>query len=586
MRRTVLSLLCLSLSGLGALGACGPEASPDEGAGVGAARRALGRCPGKEGEEGCVLGKAEDKYSADTNRCVPNVVAQFDALKDHGEILGFWDGGDEVDYPSLDATDQHWQGVQRLAYPPGHNLLMVLTSSHEEGGHYAVAGMGSRVLGGFTQRRLGASRTTEDTQDWNVAPRYNDTIIQGGLTADATRYTHPSSMQALGQFVAIPLERIGNSDDHGTLGRTQLFDAGGDIDFDVKQCGDGGQGCLLKSQWVFEHSTWGAGQAALAKLDDGRYLMITGVTADTDLLEINVSGVRADGTPRTIDDPEVFGAWNSPGNGGEPSALIDTGSIDGWKDYQALQLVTECGSGQLFLIGTGQASGNADWADLYQVNLRETGDKNAEGEPRFDEGSPATTFTRVAEKHFFCTYEGSERQCDFLAAAGVFVDEAGTLLLYATVHDDSGPKEGVTRFVEFAPNDPVDRPDTPAVEACDDESKMWVELSDKPLSGALPPAGSDRFFIEYWNSLRSNKSFATAYDFNDEARSIRYCLPPGYRYKLCEHTSFGGKCQFFCGSAADGCSGPASGGHIQGVSFTKADASSGCFTAAGSTECI
>lgn len=587
MRRTVLSLLSLPFVGLGALGACGPEAPPDGGAGVGAARRALGVCPdGREGKEGCVVGKADDQYSADLNRCVPDVLAQFHALKDHGEVLGFWDGGDAVGYPDLDTNKEHWQGVQRLAYPPGHNLLMVLTSSHGDGGQYAIASMGSRVKGGLTRRRLGGNRMSPFTQDWNDVPGYNDTIMQAGLTDKPKTYTHPSSMQTLGQHVAIPLERIGGGED-GPFGRTQLFDVGGGIDFHVKQCGDaGGPGCLMQSRWVFEHSTWGAGQSALAKLDDGRYLMITGVTSDTDLLEVNVSGLREDGTPRTIDDPEVFGAWNSPGHGGEPSALIDTGGIDGWKDYQALQLVTECGSGQLFLIGTGQAGDDEDRADLYRVNLRDTGVRNAEGEPLFDEGSPATTFTRVAEKHFFCTYEGSERQCDFLAAAGVYVDEAGTLLLYATVHDDSGPKEGVTRFVEFAPNDPVDRPDTPAVEACDQVSEMWVELSNKPLSGDLPPDGSDRFFIEYSNSLRSTESFSTAYSFNDQARSIRYCLPPGYRYKLCQHGSFGGTCQFFCGSPAAGCSGPASGGQVQGVSFAAAEASSGCFTQAGSPACL
>jgi hypothetical protein len=545
----------------------------------------FGTCPDDSGGT-CLRGWANETYTRDSNRCAPDVIAQFDALKDHGEIMGFRDGGRRINYPPLDTTLDHFQGVQRLAFPPDRRNFMLLTSSHSSGGRYALVSLGTRFVGGSSGRRFGGNRMRTDTQDWYVTPEGNDTIIQSGRTDHSTILTHPSGFQALGQYVAIPLERIGGS---GLPGRTQLFDAGASIDSGVAQCEGTTAGCI-QSKWVFEHSQSGAGTSALAQLDDGSYLMITGLATNTSRLEINLS--QYDGSvPKAIEDPGVFGAWNSPGNGGQPSAIFQMKKLPIWKGYQSLQLVTECGSGHLYLIGTEKNDDDEDFADLYRLNLAVTGTNNIEGEPLISTSSVATAFTRIRSKHFWCSYRGSERQCDFDAASGVYVDPFGTLILYATIHTDGStdivPPSNVIRFVEFAPNDPVDQPDTPAVEPCSTASKMWVEFSDRPLStGNLPPPGAERFFIEFGNEQRSAKKFATAYNFNDAALSVRYCLPSSFRYKVCSDASFGGTCWFFCGNSVPGCSGLISGGQIRGANFTKPTASSGCFTTSTSPSCL
>lgn len=541
---------------------------------------ALGTCP-DDSDELCLQGAASPAYTSDSNRCVPNVTAQFDALKDHGEIMGFLDGGSRIGYPSLDADKQHWQGIQRLAFPPDHRILMALSSSHNSGGHYAIVSLGTRGVGGISGRRFGGNRMSDATQDWNVKPQANDTIIQKGKTILPDTFTHPSGIQTLGQFLAIPLEVIGGG---GPPGRTELFDAGLAIDFGVTQCHSTGttDGCIRR-RWTFGHSQPGDGAVALAKLDDGRYVMINALARDIKILEINVSQLN-DGSPLPISDPQVFGAWNS--RGGQFSALFDMSTLPGWHPYQNLQLVTECGNGHLYLVGVGR-EGSEDRADLYRLNLATTRAVNSELEPIISTSSITATFNPIRSKHFWCRYEGSPRQCDFDAAGGIYVDPFGTLILYATVHDDSGPKPGVTRFVEFSPNDPVDLPDTPGTELCDSASNMWVELSNQPLTtGNLPPVGAERFFIEYQNEARNDARFATAYSFNDQARAIRYCLPPGFRYKLCSNALFGGTCQFFCGDAAGGCSGPISAGQIRGMNFAKATASSGCFINTDTPNCL
>jgi hypothetical protein len=547
---------------------------------AGTAAYSLGTCP-DDSSGTCLRGWASQNYEADSNRCVPDVITQVDALKDRGEIMGFKDGGGRIDYPPLDNSFDHWQGIQRLAFPAANRILMALTSSHDSGGHYALVSLGTRVVGGFSGRRFGGNRMKDTTQDWNVAPQGNDTIVQNGRTDRSTTYTHPSGIQTLGQYLAVPTELIGGG---GPPGRTELFDTGVSLDFGVTHCTGTTAGCF-QSKWVFEHSQSGAGEDALARLDDGRYLMITAIATSTSRLEINVSQYN-DGVP-TISNPGVFGASNSPGSGGAPSAIFRMDKLPIWKEYQSLQLVTECTSGHLYLIGIEKNGSSEDFADLYRLNLAVTGADNIENEPLVSTASIASTFTRIRSKHFWCRFEGSPRQCDFDAASGVYVDPLGTLLLYATVHDDSGPKPGVTRFVEFAPNNPVDQPDTSAVESCDSSSNMWVELSDKTLSASnLPPIGAERFFIEHQNELRSDTKFETAYSFNDEALSIRYCLPAGFRYKACSGTSFGGTCRFFCGESVADCSGLISGGQVRGANFTTATASSGCFTTSTSPSCL
>jgi len=581
----------LATLSLAVLAACGArEGSPGED--IGTTRQALTDCPGFNDGRQCLQGTLATTYAADRNRCVPDVDRQFRALKSHGEIMGFWDGGAAVDYPYLDADYQHWQGIQRLAYPPSHRNLLVMTSSHEVwngGGHYALVALGSRFVGGLTGRRLGGNRMLPTDQDWDVLPAGNDDIEQSGTTSAPLTFSHPSATQALGQYLAVGLEVIKGG---GPEGRTQLFDTGVSIDFGVKDCTGTTPGCM-QTEWRFDHSEPGDGAVALAKLEDGRYLMINAIGEGIQRLEINVSGYQADGeTPRSITDLRPFGNHNRPDATGEPSAIFDMAGLTGWDEsgFQSLQLVSECDTGHLYLIGIGQHEGSEeDWAELYRLNFVPSG-TNSEGEPRL-QTTPAymdTYFQHIRSKHFWCTYEGSPRQCDFDAASGVYVDPYGTLLLYATVKDDSGPEEGVTRFVEFAPSDPVDRPNTTAIESCDTPEKMWVELSNEQLlsTTGLPPVAAERFFVENANESRSHANFETAYSFDNEAMSIRHCIPPGYRYKLCTGTSFTGTCQFFCGSSVAGCTGSVSGGQIRGVNFASATASSGCFTTTTSSSCL
>jgi hypothetical protein len=541
--------------------------------------QALGPCRDDTGE--CLRGSTSTSAAADRNRCAPNIVRQFRNLKDHGEIMGFHDGGPSIRYPSLNDGDSHWQGVQRLAFPNDRRILLVLTSSHETGwGHYAIVGLGSRIIGGFTGRRFGGNRMGPTTQDWNIEPQGNDTISQRGEIHPV--FNHPGGLQAIGQFVAVPLEQIGDND---RPGRTQLFNAGATLNFDIKRCTTVTSGCM-ESRWVLEHSEDANGATGLVKLDDGRYLMISGITQNMTKLELNVSRLRPNGTPYRIDESGVFGLSNCPGCSGAYSAKFAVSTIPSWRGYQSLQLVSECGTGHLYLVGNDKHDDDEDWLDLFRLNLRPTG-VNVEGEPTLSTAAPSRAFQYVTSKHFWCKYRGSARQCDFDAAVGVYIDPIGTLLVYATVHDDSAPPaSGVTRFVEFAPNDPIDNPSTAAIERCDTTDKMWVELSNGALSSGLPPAGSERFFIEYSNSNRSTGNFGSAYNFHDQARSIRYCLPRGYRYKLCEHSSFGGTCRFFCGSSVAGCSGAISSGAIRGLNLPTTNASSGCFATTTSSNCL
>lgn len=146
-----------------------------------------------------------------------------------------------------------------------------------------------------------------------------------------------------------------------------------------------------------------------------------------------------------------------------------------------------------------------------------------------------------------------DRNCDFAAGSSAYVDPDGRLYLYAMTHSDhaaAGASTQWTKMVEFRPRDHRDNPSTPAVEGCSALSSSWVSLVDGPLTyidGQPMPRNKNIMFIEYLaRHQRGNDgdfgyaSFANAYNFSDRVQSAMFCLPPGARFRMFEHSGRGG----------------------------------------------
>jgi hypothetical protein len=171
---------------------------------------------------------------------------------------------------------------------------------------------------------------------------------------------------------------------------------------------------------IISRGTKSGSSTALAKLRDGRYLLVVTAT-DAQPVDFYVSN-----------EPESISSGFSWIAQVDPADSL-------WAAFQSLNLVTQCSSGQLYLLGTENTGlfGDDEWGDdyarLYQVNFSTSNEW-------------VDTYGPIKNFHAYCSNDGS-RQCNFDAAAGVYVSQNGTLALYAVEHDDDGP--GSTKNVKF-----------------------------------------------------------------------------------------------------------------------------------------
>jgi hypothetical protein len=410
----------------------------------------------------------------DCNLCVPDVPARFLELRDHGEVLGFHRGAFELNvaYPG----GNHWQGIQRLPRDAGRFLVLSKRDDRPDGNVGHLVHMATRNGDGlrFRSNRL----STAIAQPEDTAPPAEDRVVTALPVLDG--YSHGGGMQAVGNLVALPMEQ------GPWAGRIALYDY---------------TATLSPSPFAYVYGTTAnAGTASIAKLSDGRYLLLLG-QYDAKSLEVFFS--TGDDLRSGTNQWNRVDSWNE---GELPSGE--------WGPFQSLNLVTDCNDSQLYLVGTrlgGLRWGavSDDHAHLYRVNL--------DGHLRLE---------HVASKHLYCSNDGS-RQCNLDAAGGVFVGPDRNLILYATEHADDGPSNSV-KLVEFR--------SIWADAACGSDLRhAWVDFYDDSDF-------SDRGFIfdHADRDLKNWASFHAIDAFNDKASAVRWCIPPGHRVRLYGDSNYGG----------------------------------------------
>jgi hypothetical protein len=130
---------------------------------------------------------------------VPDVVAQFQALSERGDALGFGIG-DSPD-PSV---SHHYQGIAR-SHGPGKPYFFI-TRSEDGPANLLIVSMESRPTNGERLRsnRLMRGKDTDDTP-----PPSNDKVVAWYPFYELygwPNYKHAGGMQLLGDVLAVPLE--------------------------------------------------------------------------------------------------------------------------------------------------------------------------------------------------------------------------------------------------------------------------------------------------------------------------------------------------------------------------------------------
>lgn len=435
-----------------------------------AAARAEAAAPILAGRTDCPWG------APDCNRCVDNVVDAMNRLGAHGDTLGF-----RLNDASDVSLFHHWQGIQRLG-ALGGRYLAVSRSVEDENALFVVVEMGSRDRSGarFRSNRLVPNQEVDDTPPF----------LEDGVIVQVPRlpeFHHAGGMQALGNFLAVGVER---SDVRHPITH-EILEPGASraLFYDLSD-----PRAPRKLDTEIDHTDLAnaAGAVLMGRLLDGRILVGIG-RGDSAVIDFYVSG----GTEL---EGAVFAHFDTWSRG---ELRTDIGDDD-FGDYQSVNLVTQC-DGTLFLVGTHQNGFSAaDFADTFRL-------ENGAGDD--------VVITKVAKRNLVCDDIG-EQQCNLDAAAGVYLDPGGQILVYATEHDNDGPG-GSVKFREFRP-----MPHS----GCDNIRDAWVELFvDDGFDGRS-------LMIDYVDRNRRNyRDYDEAEEFGDAPSSAYFCLPEGATYRLWQH---------------------------------------------------
>jgi hypothetical protein len=385
-------------------------------------------------------------------------------------------------------------------------------------------------------------------------------------------------MQALGSYLFVPLEESSPAGEAAEITAWDMSQLGETTPCDPVT----GEYCA-RFLWNFPTLTSYAAVAGIVKLSDARFLLAT-AGQDSNMFEFYVSGLGA------ISDPTLF---YSSGKG-----FFDRADVPEFRAYyQHISLLTACSStgnaGQLYLLGTTSATpqnSGDDYADLFTLDITPVAD------PRYPASSYTVVIRPAATRHLYCSSNSYARQCDFTAAAGTYVDPSGRLILYASEHDNDGPPGagpgGSIKMMEFRQSDHLDNRDTDGtVEGCNDINDAFVEFYDASL-GPAPgpttalPAVQRSYMIDFPDRHRRSSGFSNAYGFDNLAMSVRYCIPPGYQYRLFSESTLTGLTEVLRGDSSIPGTGTPSAGAIRGYNWNLNPSwSSGCFGPSGAVQC-
>jgi hypothetical protein len=423
--------------------------------------------------------------SPDCNACVFDATSSINRLRDHGDILGFHMG------PAPDVSSgNHWQGVQRLMNAGASYLVVSRSIGVEADVSFVVVEMGSRNATGL---RFRSNRLDRDWDFWYTPPPENDAVVhvepaQGG-------FSHAGGVQLSGHYLAVPFEKY-----FVEPGRSKV------VIYDLT---DPLSPTPLPNEIDHTRLSTEAGTASLARVADGRFLLIIG-RGNANILDFYVSETTDLAT--TTFSP--FDTWS------ESELESEIGDFE-FGNYQNLNLLSQC-DGTLFLVGTHNdlgTGGGEDWIDLYRLD-------NA------TDDSDDVVITKVAKRHLYCGYRG-ERHCNFDAAGGIYIDPGQQLYVYGTEHDNDGPisedrdclntAECSVKFEEFRP--------VPHSPFCPRIQDAWVELYDD--TGFDGDRGLMIDFVD--RDLKDYTNYDLVENFEDKASAVRWCIPPGSSYVLWEH---------------------------------------------------
>ncbi|MDQ3038856.1 MAG: hypothetical protein M3R16_03510 [Pseudomonadota bacterium] len=371
------------------------------------------------GDTSCTWG------SADCNRCVSDVKANFDGIEtDYKGEQGSKIGVRSYAHPSKDNLlhrinalgAEHIQGVGRIAGLGNEEFLVFThsTNSADSGKSGALAVIRMGASQGSQGYALGDMRDghgkDQSTHNRTVARTYSDSNHPGGLATLGHYVFVADWCQPHGEYkwchkrsqYAFEVYDVSNVNQNAVLNSHPPIKV---IDRSVKIEGD-------------EKRQASTATVAATKLQDGRYLVGIGRSGgkNYEYYLSDTTRLLPSTTWTSLGDPEPIGKW------GEGAAMVN-----------------ECGTGDIYLFQIEKSADKAwdssqskDEVHLFKLNQAPN--------------STAIKHEYVKSRTFKCS-DGTA-WCDFDKGAGLYISPTGNLYLYATDGQQAKSTERF-RMVEF-----------------------------------------------------------------------------------------------------------------------------------------
>jgi hypothetical protein len=476
-----------------------------------------------------IKGMVCETSQRDCNPYVRDVAGSFTRLRERGDALGFTMGSFKWDLDNCVGLYQHFQGIQRLRSPHG-NWAVIDASSWGHPNLFTIQ-LQSRASsdGRWRSNRLQPGVYANDT-----APPGMDAAVGSIALAfpDPSKWNHPGGMQILGDYLFVGAEGIG--------GDGFTCPSHGDV-WSILQTCDLAEPANPRCWVTLDLSVYEtpgasplhAAAVGVAKLADGRFLMVVSHAP----VEFYIS------TSTNIEQTDWVRVPTTCA--GEPCNVPD--------GPQAFNLFTD-EAGGLWLLGTMNTGtstsggyGGTDYMVLYRVSLNDEGNSTL-----------SVSFDVVVDRRdMMCAFgawefppAASNRLCDFGGPAGFYASDRHELFLYsAEMYPEVTQYQpwtdiGLVGMREFRPVPETGSP------ACPTSMRdAWIEFYDTTDlgGGSLILDWLDTNGRDQSSSLLNTADFTQTEDFNDQARSVRWCMPPGAWFTVWQDAQHQGLSYTFTG---------------------------------------
>jgi hypothetical protein len=502
---------------------------------------------------------------------VEDAVEQFNALKHHGEAIGWWN--DENRGASDPSSGDHYQGVARY---PGVGVPVFYVTQKAKPGYLHIARLGTRSHDGERLRsnlqQFGSDTKsttppelpadeTDDTWDltdtwamredsdgkwWVNSIRFDDSLQANDLTL---HYEHPGGMAIVDDILFVSLDTpLGNAIYPGAIALFDLHD-------DPDDPNDGPESPRLINALPLNHkidnlavTAWGDDAYLIWVNGDGSYITKFYTTSTSDLRAPDLtlhwkqdwepSGAAGPGDFRNCKWPNCTWPGRSPS---EPACAHQSSTFLREPDGSLYLIGMRHGGTHDFFVCALPDVGR-DFADLYQVTIE----------------NGRLTLTLTHTKHLYCVYDGGGqmRICNFGAGNNAYVTPTGELILYSVPHDDENDfNPDIVRMGEFRHQD-GNRESSPLRLPTAEAGGPYIveEGGTVELAGTGQPS-TDRPWAELYDDHSfGDRSIVVDYDyhkdlelsnfnnldgFNDKTTSIRWRTPVGLNVRLYDDDTFG-----------------------------------------------